>query len=291
VTLPRGEIYLKYHSGTKKDVYYLSEADVPDQISLLTFYEKEDNRELIEQYRGRTIKKVVFEGHTFFKNHMWNTLCLPFDVIGDAIEDTPLNGAELWELDVTDNHDYGDPTGYNEENGVVTLNFKPVRSIEPGKPYFMEWKTTTASQIDNPVFENVTLKTSEAAEMALTSSDGKVQIVGTYAPEILMGNSPANLYMGTDDMIHIPTEQYEVGAFNAYFLIDLGNGLGKPGTSSLQRIVMNISSTDYTVRVIDITIPGSLKDGVWYDLQGRKYVEKPIQHGIYILDGKKIMSK
>ena len=65
----------------------------------------------------------------------------------------------------------------------------------------------------------------------------------------------------------------------SYFLIDLGNGLGKPGTSSLQRIVMNISSTDYTVHVIDITIPASLKDGVWYDLQGRKYVEKPIQHG------------
>jgi hypothetical protein len=291
VTLPRGEIYLKYHSGTKKDVYYLSEADVPDQISLLTFYEKEDNRELIEQYRGRTIKKVVFEGHTFFKNHMWNTLCLPFDVIGDAIEDTPLNGAELWELDVTDNHDYGDPTGYNEENGVVTLNFKPVRSIEPGKPYFMEWKTTTASQIDNPVFENVTLKTSEAAEMALTSSDGKVQIVGTYAPEMLMGNNPANLYVDNNDRIRIPTEHYEVGAFNAYFLVDLGNGLGKPGTSPLQRIVMNISDMDNTLRVIDITIPTSLKDGVWYDLQGRKYVEKPTQHGIYILNGKKIMIK
>lgn len=291
VTLPRGEIYLKYHSGTKKDVYYLSEADVPEQISLLTFYEKEDNRELIEQYRGRTIKKVVFEGHTFFKNHMWNTLCLPFDVIGDAIEDTPLNGAELWELDVTDNHDYGDPTGYDEESGVVTLNFKPVRSIEPGKPYFMEWKTTTASQIDNPVFENVTLKTSEAAEMALTSSDGKVQIVGTYAPEMLMGNNPANLYVDNNDRIRIPTEHYEVGAFNAYFLIDLGNGLGKPGTSPLQRIVMNISDMDNTLRVIDITIPTSLKDGVWYDLQGRKYVEKPTQHGIYILNGKKIMIK
>ena len=291
VTLPLGEIYLKYHSGTKKDVFYLSEADVPEKIPTLTFNEKEDNRELLEQYKGRTIKQVVLEGHTFFKNHMWNTLCLPFDVIGDAIEDTPLNGAELWELDVNDSQDYGDPTGYDEEIGLLTLNFKPVRSIEPGKPYIMEWKTTTSSQIDNPVFENVTLKTSGAAEMTITSSDGKVQIVGTYAPEILMGNSPANLYMGTDDMIHIPTEQYEVGAFNAYFLIDLGNGLGKPGTSSLQRIVMNISSTDYTVRVIDITIPGSLKDGVWYDLQGRKYVEKPIQHGIYILDGKKIMIK
>jgi hypothetical protein len=82
-----------------------------------------------------------------------------------------------------------------------------------------------------------------------------------------------------------------VGAFNAYFLVDLGNGLGKPGTSPLQRIVMNISDMDNTLRVIDITIPTSLKDGVWYDLQGRKYVEKPTQHGIYILNGKKIMIK
>ena len=93
------------------------------------------------------------------------------------------------------------------------------------------------------------------------------------------------------DRIRIPTEHYEVGAFNAYFLIDLGNGLGKPGTSPLQRIVMNISDMDNTLRVIDITIPTSLKDGVWYDLQGRKYVEKPTQHGIYILNGKKIMIK
>lgn len=262
VTLPCGEIYLRYHRGTKKDVYYLSEADVPEQISLLTFYEREDNRELIEQYRGRTVRKVVLEGHTFFKNHMWNTLCLPFDIIGDAIDDTPLSGAELWELDVTDSHDYGDPTGYDEVNGVVTLNFKPVRSIEPGKPYFMEWKTTTASQIDNPVFENVTLKTTESAEMTITSSDGKVQIVGTYAPEMLTDNNAANLFVDKDDKIRIPTEHYEVGAFNAYFLIDLGNGLGKPGTSPLQKIVMNISDMDNTLRVIDITIPTSLEDGV-----------------------------
>ena len=43
--------------------------------------------------------------------------------------------------------------------------------------------------------------------------------------------------------------------------------------------------------VIDVTIPTSLKDDVWYDLQGRRYVEKPTQHGIYILNGKKIMMR
>ena len=291
VTLPRGEIYLKYHSALKKDVYYLSEEDVPESISLLTLHEDEDNYDIVEQYKGRTVKKVVLEGYTLYKNHMWNTLCLPFDIIGDAINETPLSGAEIWELDVANNLDYSAPTGYDETEGVVTLNFKPVHSIEPGKPYFLEWKTSTASQIDNPVFENVTLKTSEVAEMKTTSSDGNVQIIGTYAPEMLMGNNPANLYVGSNDKIHIPTEHYVVGAFNAFFLIDLGNGLGKPGSKPLHKIVMNIAEEDCIVRVIEIETPTTYEDGMWYDLQGRKYTNQPTQHGIYIQNGKKILVK
>lgn len=46
---------------------------------------------------------------------------------------------------------------------------------------------------------------------------------------------------------------------------------------------------EQAVRVIDITIPMPQKEDVWYDLLGRKYVEKPTQHGIHILNGKKIM--
>lgn len=291
VTLPRGEIYLKFHSATKKEVFYLSEEDMPKLIELLTFKDNEDNNDLINEYRGRTIKKVIFDGHTFFKNHMWNTVCLPFDIIGDAIDATPLSGAEIWELDVTNNDDYDVPTSFNDETGVVTLNFKPVRSIEPGKPYFFEWQTSAASQIVNPEFDNVTLKTTTGSEMTTTSSDGKVQIVGTYAPELLVTGSAANLYVGGDDKIHVPLDSYEVPAFNAYFLVDLGNGLGKPGTDQIQHIVMNIAKEDQTLKVIEITVPAGLKNGVWYDLQGRKYTEKPTQHGIYILDGKKIMIK
>ncbi len=124
----------------------------------------------------------------------------------------------------------------------------------------------------------------------MTSSDGKLQIVGTYAPELLAGGSATNLYVGTNDKIHIPAENYQVDAFNAYFLIDLGNGLGKPGTDTLQRIVMNIAADD-ALRVVTITVPASLKDGVWYDLMGRRYTETPTQSGIYIMNGKKILIK
>lgn len=288
--LPDGEIYLKYHSATKRDFFYLRQEDVPAPITELTFNAKDDNTETISEYKGRTIKKVTFDGYTLFKNHMWNTLCVPFDIVGDAIEMTPLRGAEIWELDVTGKADYEAPTGFNTETGVVTMNFKPVRSIEPGKPYFLEWQTTTASQIDNPVFDNVTIKTSEAAEMCVTSSDQKVQLVGTYDPAMLISGNVANLYVGTDDRIHIPTENYMIDAFNAYILIDLGNGFGKPGKDTLKKIVMNISK-DSALRVITITVPTALKDDAWYDLQGKRYVEKPTQHGIYIMNGHKILIK
>ena len=289
--LPRGEIYLKYHSATKKDVYYLSEADVPEKIAELIFHEQEDNTPLIEQYKGRTIQKVVLDGHTFYKNHMWNTVCLPFDIIGESIYDTPLNGAEIWELDIADSEDYGSPTGFDAKTGVVTLNFKPAHSIEPGKPYIFEWKTNVSSQIDNPEFASVTIKSSEASEMAVTSNDGLVRFVATYAPEILTGNNAANLYVGMDDKIHVPTDHYETGAFSAYFLIDLGNGLGKPGLAPLKKIVMNIANDDIPTRVIQILVPQDLSQQGWFDLQGRRVDSLKLKKGVYINQGKKIVIK
>ena len=289
--LPNGEIYMKYHSAYKREVFYLSDADVPPKVTELVFKEMEDNSSQIEQYKGRTIKKVVLDGHKLFKNHKWNTICLPFDIISESISSTPLDGAVLYELDVVDKVDYTTPTGYDAESGVVTLNFKTAHVIEPGKPYFLEWETTASSEIVNPEFDNVTIKTTEAAEMAITSNDGKVQFVGTYDPVMLTGNNASNLYVGTDDNIHVPTEHHEVGAFNGYFLVDLGNGLGIPGSNPLNKILLNIAGGGDVLRVITITVPHNLQNDVWYDLQGRKYVDKPTQHGIYIMNGKKILLK
>jgi hypothetical protein len=118
-----------------------------------------------------------------------------------------------------------------------------------------------------------------------------VQFVGTYAPVLLIGNNAANLYVGTDDLVHIPKEHYKEGAFSGYFLIDLGNGLGVPGANPLNKILLNIASGGNVLRVITVTVPQNLKDGAWYDLQGKKYVNKPAQRGIYILNGKKLLIK
>lgn len=288
--LPDGEVYLKYHSATNTETYYLTEADVPEKIPLLIFYDEQDNQPLIDQYKGRTIGQVELNGHYFFKNHRWNTMCLPFDIIGENIDLTPLADAEIWELDVAEKDDYLQPTGFNAETEVLTLNFKPARNIEPGKPYVFEWRTTASSIISDPVFENVTIKSSTEGEMAITSSDGTVQFVGTYAPASLIGNTTANLYMGPDDKLTYPTSNDYVNAFYAYMLVDLGNGLGLPGESTVKKIVMNIADDESIItKVIEVMLPTPVQDDAWYDLQGRRYTSKPTTPGIYIMNGRKIL--
>lgn len=37
--LPDGEVYLKYHSATNTDTYYLSEEDVPEKVAQLIFHD------------------------------------------------------------------------------------------------------------------------------------------------------------------------------------------------------------------------------------------------------------
>ena len=288
--LPDGEVYLKYHSATNTDTYYLSEEDVPEKVAQLIFHDSEDNRELIEQYKGRTIGEVVLEGHTFFKNHMWNTLCLPFDVIGENIDLTPLKDAEIWELDIAQKDDYVQQTGFDSETEVLTLNFKPARNIEPGKPYVFEWRTTAYSYIDDPTFENVTVKSSEEGEMMITSNDGTVQFIGTYAPVMLIGNTTANMYMGPEDKLVYPTSNDYVNSFYAYILVDLGNGLGLPGEKTVRKIVMNITDEEEIVtRVIEVVMPTPVEDGAWYDLKGHRFTTKPSEPGIYIMNGRKIL--
>lgn len=288
-TLPYGEIFLKYHSAGKFEVFYLDKNDMPEKKESLVFKAREDNEPLINQYRAITIKKVLFEGTAYHKDHKWNTLCLPFDLVGDNIEDTPLSGAEIWELDVADKPDYTSPTGFEPQTGLLTLNFKPARSIEPGKPYIFEWRTTASSIIENPVYKNVTLKTSKAAEMAVTSGDGRVQFAGCYEPKLLLGNNEGNLYMGNDDDITVPTENMSIDAFLGYFLIDLGNGLGMPGPAVIRKAIINVDGKIVTT-IFSIHNDSQVNEG-WYSLDGRKLSGRPSVKGIYINNGRKIVIK
>ena len=94
----------------------------------------------------------------------------------------------------------------------------------------------------------------------------------------------------TDDKFAYPTNYDYVNAFYAYILVDLGNGLGLPGEKTVQKVVMNISGEDDILTdVIEVILPAPVQDDAWYDLQGRKYINKPNEPGIYIMNGRKIL--
>ena len=78
-----------------------------------------------------------------------------------------------------------------------------------------------------------------------------------------------------------PANQLKVGYYQV-FIADLGSML--PGE-------FYFYVTDQDTRVITTTVPDARQNGVWYDLQGRTFTDKPVRHGIYIMNRKKRLIK
>ena len=217
---------------------------------------------------------VKLQGRTLYKDGDWNTLCLPFAI--NNFTGTPLGGATVKELLTTSNLD---------NNGVLTLNFNAVSSIEAGKPYIVKWES--GSNRNNPIFTNVTIDDTNH-DVAFTGGSFK----GNYSPlEITDANrNDILLLAGGNKLGYAKTDRTiangkALGACRAYFYIPSNGGgqgarafelnFGEEETTGI------VSTTDGT----DITD----KAGVIYDLQGRK-VENP-KKGMYIVNGKMVVIK
>jgi hypothetical protein len=90
-----------------------------------------------------------------------------------------------------------------------------------------------------------------------------------------------------------PQNNYYLGAFRAYFHVDL-NG----GANAVRSFVLNFgdSSESTGIREIDTDpAPSPSPTGVgrsaWYSLDGRKLDGKPTKSGVYIREGKKVVIK
>ena len=162
-------------------------------------------------------------------------------------------------------------------------------SLLSGKTWFLIIVTFIVCAGIIYIYHNVILKTTKDSEMAVTSSDGRVQFVGTYAPKLLLGNNDGNLYMGADDDIRVPSENMNLDAFLGYFLLDLGNGLGMPGPAKVKKAIINVDGEVIT-KIFSIHHEQQVKEG-WYSLDGRKLNGRPTAKGIYINNERKIVIK
>ena len=295
VTIAAGQVFTDgnghYYTGTlSADEKTAIDGQTLTRLTALQLADAGDNSAAIDKCNGIAFP-VTLQGRTLYKDGNWNTLCLPFNVTdGDETDEftfsgTPLEGATVMELD-------GATSGFDASSGTLTLNFNTANSISAGKPYIIKW--ASADDLVNPLFRDVTIN---ATNSPVTSQDGKVQFRGIYSPTDIFSANHDNLFLGIGknaqdqdvSMLFWPnTEGYTLGAFRAYFHVDLTE------TNGVRDIVLNFEDGTQTTGIIghtEITETTERADAAWYSLDGRKLEGKPTKKGLHIYKGRKVVIK
>ena len=128
----------------------------------------------------------------------------------------------------------------------------------------------------------------------MLSQDGNVRFQGTYDKLEYTTEDKSILFLGDENTLYWPLSGATIGAFRAYFHVDL-NG----GANAVRSFVLNFgdSSESTGIREID-TDPapspsptGVGRNAAWYTLDGRKLSGKPTKSGVYIHNGRKVVIK
>ena len=259
-----------YATGLKRNgKFYLVKASVN-----LT-----DNGDNSAAIVNKQVADVTLSGRKLWKDGDWNTLCLPFSLA--SLTNTPLEGANVMELDTEATYNSGKKTGL--DGTTLYLYFKDATSIEAGVPYIVKWDATTPDYVENPCFTGVTVE-KDLNNVTFTGGAFK----GTYAWQQYTVENKSILLLGTQNTLYWPKPDGNtypsIGACRAYF--ELSDG------QQAREFVLNFDG-DYTTRIISTTNLTNYTNsaGAWFDLSGRKLDTKPTKKGVYIYKGKKRVIK
>ena len=247
---------------------------------LLGLQDKDSNASWIETWNEKN-RTVALEGRTLYKDGSWNTLCLPFSLTEAQIAASPLVGADIRTL-----------SGASFKDGTLTLNFTAedaVTSITAGKPYIVKW--TDGSDIANPIFRDVTISNSyNPVETEV------IDFVGTYNPvDIGEEGDNTKLYLGNGNTLYYPSKAMSINAFRAYFQLkgDLTTGeqtSTEPGQQTIKAFNLNFGE-ETGIREISESSEYSENSDYYYSHDGRRLLDKPTTHGLYIHNGRKVLIK
>lgn len=221
-------------------------------------------------------KKITLYGRTFIKDGNWNTLCLPFNATTAQLG----SGVTVKELDVTKTS--------LDANGKLTLRFKDASSIEACKPYIVKWSSGT--NVVNPYFTGVSgaPSISDASLQEITSNDGNVKFVGQFSPfAITADNINEILYIASGNKIGYSTTARNLKFCGAHFWVKPDESGGSARTIDVD---FGDGETISISGVTSLTSESNDTDGTYYDLQGRR-VAHPVQKGLYIVSGHKVLVK
>jgi uncharacterized repeat protein (TIGR02543 family) len=232
---------------------------------------------------------VQLTDRTLYIDDKWNTLCLPFSLT--SLSGTPLDGFTVKELDLDTEYN-GHKTGVS--GSTLYLNFKDATAIEAGKPYIVKKASAGLANIENPVFDRVTID--GTAPTAVTSEDGKVSFVGNYDPVTLAASNRSVLYFGSANKLFWPDEDVQLNAFRAHFTLN-GTQVAEDaaGAKGITNMVIGFGDEDEVVTGINeaaadssLFTPHSSLSG-WHTVSGIRLSGKPSQKGMYIHNGKTVV--
>lgn len=210
----------------------------------------------------------------------WSTICLPFAMTTAQVQEAFGNDVQL-----------ADFTGYETtEDGDdivgITVKFSTVTAIEANHPYIIK----VSSPVTEFVVDGVTVAPETTPKVSFGYSTGKKPVVyhpkdfvGTYVADFDFYNDATSypLFLSGNNFYYATVSTQHMKAFRGYF--DFDDYLAEAGSSAV-KMYINLDGEETKVN----EIVRSIKDGIIYDINGRK-VTKPQQHGVYIVNGKKVL--
>ena len=247
--------------------------------NLMELADRNENNSSIISDNDRQTRNVVLKDRTLYKDGSWNTLCLPFAVDLKAT-DCPLFGATARTV-----------TAASISGSTLNLTFgDAVTELVAGTPYIIKWDGDGTSNIENPVFEGVTIDATDRSYDNGATGDTRVRFCGTYKSTAFDAEDKSILLMGEENTLFYPITGSGMGAQRAYFKIGEDGELLAPSLTAF-----NIDfGDDETTGIISIE-NGKLKidnaSDAWYSLDGRRLSAKPSRAGVYINNGIKVVIK
>ncbi|MBR0045760.1 MAG: hypothetical protein IJP75_02605 [Bacteroidaceae bacterium] len=250
----------------------------------LSLADDADNSEGISTAAGSGLPyEVTLTGRTLYKDGMWNTLCLPFDV---TLSGSPLDGATAHTVTAA---------SITEETEGTTLNLTfgdAVTTLAAGTPYIIKWESGDDLTEADLVFRNVTINAADNGYDNSTEGDGRVRFLGTYKALTFADTDPSILFMGEENTLYYPQPSDEqtpfINAQRAYFKMGEDNSTS---AAQIRHFNLNFGDEEATgIANMKSTDRANEASG-WYTLDGRQLNGKPMTKGLYIHAGKKIMIK
>ena len=238
--------------------------------------EDDKNSKKLNEAVGLSVN-VQLKDRTFFKDGNWNTLCLPFSVSEEEIANSPLAGAiikQFYDGDVTGTH--------------VDIVFKNATGIEAGEYYLFKWEDV-GEDIANPVFKNVEIENAEPYH-SVSKDNGHFTVFGNYDSFAIDPSVDGCLtyYLTSNGELKYSDRYRVLKTFRIFFRFAADN-------DSAGALEFNLDFGEGNIQTGIVELDGKGRDNRtpkgYYNLHGVKYNGKPVQKGVYVNNGQKVVIK